>query len=289
MSDDVTATINEDEQESDRGLYALRAALAVFFLLLLVFLLVWFLWLRWSTVPNVRGMREKEAVERLEHDGFDVGLITESTLTRKEGEAGFRAGQVVRQDPAGGSRAAKGTHVDIRVAGGYGGGAVIGTSADMGIPKTLLVTVPDVVGKQEDNAMDRLYEAGLDGSSSSVNGVVRRGEVVKQSPKPGTKVRRGSNVRMQVSAGIGGGTAGTGPVVPDVLGETLSSARGILSSWGYGARVRYGPSTTSVEKGLVYYQKPGAGDPGGGGVVTIWISRGVLKGGSPYPDPEPPD
>lgn len=280
------AGIVQEEQRSDRGLYVVRAVLAVLFLLLLVLGLAWFLWFRWATVPDVVGLREQQAVTRLRAAGYEAGLVTESILTQAQVEAGFEGGEVLAQSPKGGWRAVKGTKVDMRVAGGGGQAVAAETPADMSLEATTYVIVPDLTGRQEEQALERLDDIGLDGASSSVTAVVRKGEVVEQSPKPGKRVKRGSLVRMRVSAGIGGGTSGAGPVVPDVLGEPLSSARGILASWGYGATIRYGPSTTSVPKGLVYYQKPGAGESAAGGTVTIWVSRGVLKGGSPYPEPD---
>ena len=120
-------------------------------------------------VPNVAGMPEAKAVDRLSAAGFDV-VIAESfskTVAR---------GRVVGTDPA------------------------VGTSVQPG--ETIVVTVslgpeyfptPDFIGMSVDDAKAAAQHAGLELTALPVPGS-SGGSIVSQLPPPGTRVRYGSTI-----------------------------------------------------------------------------------------------
>ncbi len=75
-----------------------------------------------------------------------------------------------------------------------------GPDANLAVPARL--QLPDVTGLPAAEAVARLREAGLDATQKKEPGrsPVRSGVVVKQDPKPGTTVRSGSTVKLQVSS-----------------------------------------------------------------------------------------
>jgi len=66
----------------------------------------------------------------------------------------------------------------------------------------LLLPAPDLVGSQWKQASAGLRRAGFHVSFASVRSALPRGTVTAQDPKPGTKVAKGSDVRLNVSNGV---------------------------------------------------------------------------------------
>jgi beta-lactam-binding protein with PASTA domain len=168
-----------------------------------------------------------------------------------------------------------------------------------------LVTVPDVVGMQEQDAVSEIAETGLE-----IGEVFRipaanepGGEVVAICPEEGSRVFKWRPVRLFVVTGDGaddgaededgdgselawgrerdgepaaGPTRPPGPqVVPQVFDMTESAAIARLQRDGYRATVEYGSSSTNVKRGLVFYQDPPPDTVAPRGtVVTIRVSTG---------------
>jgi beta-lactam-binding protein with PASTA domain len=168
-----------------------------------------------------------------------------------------------------------------------------------------LVTVPDVVGMQEQDAVSEIAETGLE-----IGEVFRipaanepGGEVVAICPEEGSRVFKWRPVRLFVVTGDGaddgaededgdgselawggerdgepaaGPTRPPGPqVVPQVFDMTESAAIARLQRDGYRVTVEYGESSTNVSRGLVFYQDPPPDTVAPGGTtVTIRVSTG---------------
>jgi beta-lactam-binding protein with PASTA domain len=168
-----------------------------------------------------------------------------------------------------------------------------------------LVTVPDVVGMQEQDAVSEIAETGLE-----IGEVFRipaanepGGEVVAICPEEGSRVFKWRPVRLFVVTGDGaddgaededgdgselawgrerdgepaaGPTRPPGPqVVPQVFDMTESAAIARLQRDGYRATVEYGSSSTNVSQGLVFYQDPPPDTVAPAGtLVTIRVSTG---------------
>ena len=94
------------------------------------------------TVPDVTGMTAAKAEAALTDAGFKTGKVTQVQST-----AGPQ-GTVVSQSPAGGEKAAKGSAVDLEVAG-------------KPTPTATPVAVPDVVGSSQAAAESQLTGAGF--------------------------------------------------------------------------------------------------------------------------------
>jgi serine/threonine-protein kinase len=137
------------------------------------------------TVPNLIGLKEGAAVrlvKSLKLKEFHQVVAAAST-----------PGAVFNQNPNAGVKVAKGSVVNFLVATG---------------PR--LVTVPNVRGFLVKKATRTLTAAGLVPRTHAVQSAEPLGTVVAQAPARGEQVRRGSEVRINVSRGGGAGTT-TGP------------------------------------------------------------------------------
>jgi eukaryotic-like serine/threonine-protein kinase len=119
-----------------------------------------------ATVPNVVGMRDTEAVRRLQGVGLRVSSTSVSS-TRP-------VGTVLTQTPAGGTIAPGGSTVRITVSGGRE-----------------VRTVPGVVGETEAAARRTLRSAGFTARAvdRAVTDPARDGIVLEQDPRAGTRVQ----------------------------------------------------------------------------------------------------
>ncbi len=128
-----------------------------------------------ATVPQLIGLTSLEDVRTALADAnLTLGDILEE-------ESNQPAGYVLDQDPTEGTQLAAGSAVSITVSSG-------------------LVDVPDVVGLSESQALSDLARAGFETQviDQEIVGVAD-GEVLAQSPQPGTKLERGSLVTITVA------------------------------------------------------------------------------------------
>ncbi|MFL5800016.1 MAG: Stk1 family PASTA domain-containing Ser/Thr kinase [Actinomycetota bacterium] len=130
--------------------------------------------------------------------------------------------------------------------------------------------VPRVLGMTQDAARQRLDAAGLDAQFGPPvsSTTVTEGEVLRQSLDPGTKTEKGTDVVLQLSAGL--------PLrgVPTVTGATLADAGTTLQAQGLKMRVRHAFSDT-VRRGLIIDQNPLPGQQIlFGAEVTVTVSDG---------------
>ena len=126
-------------------------------------------------VPDVVGRPRQEAEATLQDAGLQVSVSEE--------ESEEAPGTVLRQDPAGGARVAKGRTVTL---------AVARAPAD--------VPVPGVIDAAEDDATQALEEAGfeVEVERTPVETPDEDGLVVEQDPGPDTPRPRGSTVTIGV-------------------------------------------------------------------------------------------
>jgi eukaryotic-like serine/threonine-protein kinase len=136
------------------------------------------------TVPSVRGLTQRRAIERL--TGAGLVAVPRQVFSPQP------RGTVVAQDPPRDKKVPQGTKVTINVSKGPG-----------------TVAVPDVQGLTRVEATARLREAGLDVSYATVSSAEPRGTVVSQQPAPGQRVRGGTHVLLNVSNGAGSSTTTT--------------------------------------------------------------------------------
>jgi serine/threonine-protein kinase len=216
-------------------------------------------------VPNVTGVSSRQAVRRLKARGLGAMVTQVRSLAP--------AGSVVRQRPVAGTRAPKGSRVALAVSRGA-------------------VSVPSVVGATQSTAQTQLRAAGLVSDSFQVRSAEPKGRVTAQRPAAGSRVPKGTRVRLNVSTGAGAtttpattttATTTTTPVgkvaVPSLVGANQTDAQRSLLGKGLRARVVYVSSSEPVNR--VVQQQPAAGTQVGRGTrVRISVSTGPSPGGS---------
>jgi serine/threonine-protein kinase len=109
------------------------------------------------------------------------------------------------------------------------------------------ITVPNVVGKDVNEARDTLQKLGLVVAVTNEDSDKPRDQVIKQDPVDGTGVEKKSSVTLTIS----NGPPDSDVDVPDVRGKDLEEAARFLEERGFKVQRRGG--------GTVRFQSPGAG------------------------------
>jgi hypothetical protein len=144
-------------------------------------------------------------------------------------------------------------------------------------PAPAAATIPNVLGKQQQEAEEILAEANFTPIVKAVPSLVPAGQVSAQSPAAGARVTAGSGVYIHVSNGQVPNFA-----IPNVTGFTEGKARSKLTAKGFGVYVQYWQTPDPALNGLVASQTPGAGTPAPAGTQVL---LGVWWYG-PLPPPE---
>jgi beta-lactam-binding protein with PASTA domain/tRNA A-37 threonylcarbamoyl transferase component Bud32 len=202
-------------------------------------------------VPTVVGADQANAEAKLRQDGFRVDT-TQKTAEQPQG-------QVIGQDPTGGTRAKKGSTVTLTVSGG-----------------PAQVAVPQVVGLTVSSARARLQKAGLEPSEREENSdTVLEGKVVSVSPSEGAKVDKGSSVTLVVSSGK------PQAAVPDVTGKSFDEAQSTLQAAGF--KVTRTNKESEKDPGTVLAQDPKSGKQVDSG-TTVALTVAKESSQTPVPD-----
>jgi beta-lactam-binding protein with PASTA domain len=208
-------------------------------------------------VPTVKGLTEASATATLDRLGF---LVSVSRIPSSRPR-----GIVISQEPAPGTRAAKGSVVGINVSTGTTTTTTTTTTTKSGTP------MPNVVGLSQRDAVARLQRAGLRVDSFPAASSRPRGTVVAQRPPGGTRVPPKSLVRIDVSLGAGERPLRT---VPDVIGMTESEAKQALVETGFTVRSVDRPAADLTQKDVVLEQQPTAGERASAGTqILIYVGR----------------
>ena len=221
-----------------------------------------------AQVPDVVGQPSADAQAALKTAGFAYTIVVVPSDQAR--------GTVVSQAPAGGTTAPQGSKVRLNVASGTGGGGGgTGTTATTSPGTTTTapasVAVPRVVGLNQTVAQRRLQAVGLASNVVYVASTQPAGRVVAQRPAPGTKVKRGSRVRLNVSTGPNPQAARP---VPDVAGQDEATATTTLQNAGFVVEVIDQPTTDQTQDGIVLDEQPAGGTRAPrGSVVTIYVGR----------------
>ena len=180
-----------------------------------------------TTVPEVSGLARATARELVAAAQLYVDEESE------EYNRTIPSGHVVRQLPVSGTQVPQRTPVDLTVSKG---------------PEP--VQVPDVVGQTQDAAAVSIAGAdlGVGAVTQHYSLIVPAGVVISQSPLAGTLVLPESTVDLVVSRG--------GIAVPDLAGQTLSSALTALGDAQLAAGTIIRQYSVSVPAGSVVSQTP---------------------------------
>lgn len=156
-------------------------------------------------VPNLAGLPEDKAREELSKFNAEVKVEHEYSVD-------IRAGEVTRTDPAAGEEVKAGTPVTVFVSDGF--------------PP---LTVPNVVGKSEDDARADITAEGLElGEVTRTHSdTIDAGLVISQTPAGEAPAGPGDTVDLVISDG-------PEPVeVPDVVGMDIEQATEALEGLGF--------------------------------------------------------
>ncbi len=195
-------------------------------------------------VPDVVGSVERLAVQQIQEAGL-------KELVERTDNADIPVGQVFAQDPQPGDRTERGNFVTITVSTG---------------PKKVIV--PNVVGRDRDQAVSDLTAAGLKANPVGINSLEPVDTVLATAPKSGTEVLEGTTVRVNYSKG-------PKPVsVPNVVGMPFESAESTLQGAGF-AVSREDVDDADQPEGVVVGQNPAAGtQQSKGSAITLQVSKG---------------
>ena len=147
-----------------------------------------------ATVPDIRGMSAADAEAALSAEGL-VGSASEDYSDTVE------AGKVISQDVDPNSEVDKGTTVSYVVSLG---------------PETKYVTVPPLSNCTEDEARQKLTDAGLKVGTvdTAYSSMVSEGYVISQTASAGSSVEEGTSVGFTVSLGSEPQSPGSGSEGP---------------------------------------------------------------------------
>jgi beta-lactam-binding protein with PASTA domain/predicted Ser/Thr protein kinase len=203
-----------------------------------------------EVVPLVVGMEQDEAVRELERAGFEADPTFEEN-------AGIEPGIVFEQTPTQNSEAPVGSTVQIKV-----------SQSDE------TVTLPDVRGLQEVDAVARLESIGLRVDRTlEASDEFDAGIVIGMTPEPNQDVNSDALITLKIS---------TGPAavnVPNTAGLTLEAATSLLEQFDLPAPQFRPEASSEVAEGLVIRSDPEAG-------TEVSIDRQVILYISSGPETE---
>ena len=197
-------------------------------------------------VPDVSGMSEDEAQEKLTDEGF-------KPTSEFQYDDNVAEGNVISTTPAAHSKAAKDTQVKMIVSKG-----------------AQKKTVPDVRGKSEADARSEIQAAGLTVGSTSTqhDDSVAKGNVISQSVTPGKKVSAGTAVNLVLSSGSDKVS------IQNFAGKDEEELLSWASQNGLNASKQKDEYSSNYEEGTIISMSPASGSVSKGSTITYVLSRG---------------
>ena len=222
-------------------------------------------------MPSLLGKTYAEARTVLE----ELGLKIERGESEKSNQ--YSAGQIIAQSEESGNSVKVGTTVTVTLAAAGSTASSDGTSSTGSTTSSTTttttnskVTVPPVVGKDENAAKSAITAAGLTVGtvSEASSDTVESGLVISQSPSANSETESGGKVNIVLSSGP------NKKKVTDVIGHESSRAQSELAGDGFKVEVKETYSD-DMRAGLVVSTSPDRGtyvQPGS--TVTITVSKG---------------
>jgi eukaryotic-like serine/threonine-protein kinase len=195
-------------------------------------------------VPSVVNQNQNDATKRLENAGFKVNVTEQYSKSVPRGLA-------IGTSPPAGTQLSTLQPVTLQISRGAN-----------------TVTIPNVVGLNDQAALNALSNAGLSGTEVQQESTEMQGKVLSQSPGAGKRVNRGSGVTIFVSNGA--------ITVPDVTGQPRKTAVTALKKAGFTVAITEVDTTDPTQVGFVISEFPPAGSRGQRG-DTVTISVGVMS------------
>jgi beta-lactam-binding protein with PASTA domain/tRNA A-37 threonylcarbamoyl transferase component Bud32 len=209
-----------------------------------------------TAVPAVNGLSLQKARAEIVQAGLVVGTIS------SQPSASVAQGDVISTNPANGNDVKAHSTVNITVSAGLG-----------------KKVVPSVVGNSQQAAETALTNAGLSFTTKLVANSAPQGQVLSQSPAPGSRVAPGTPVALTISEG--------GTQVPNVIGDTEQQAAIKLEQAGFTPVPVVGQAPDGTPAGTVFSMSPSPGqtEPAGSD-ITINVAAGSSS--SPPTSTSPP-
>lgn len=212
------------------------------------------------TVPEILGMTEENANRLLSEMGLSGNKTGEST------SAAYKAGEIMLQEIAEGTKVDQGTVINYTVC--------TGTAAPV---------VPAVTGMSQSEAEAQIKALGLETSiQQEYSDTVAIGKIIRVDPAEGTQLEAGAVVTLYVSLG----EENKKVPVPDVIGKDETTAKTTLTDSGFQVSVETVSEANGATDGCVVYQSIEGGteaDPGS--AITIQVYRAPEPTTTATPEP----
>jgi eukaryotic-like serine/threonine-protein kinase len=193
------------------------------------------------SVPDVVGASQAAAEKALRDKGFSTDSTFETSPKRQ--------GEVIGQDPSGGTQAKKGSTVHLTVSGGPG-----------------QANVPSVAGLGRRAAAKKLAKAGFRvQEEEQFDDTVAHDHVIETRPAEGTPLDRGTKVTLVVSKGP------EQVDVPNEVGKSLDDARNDLENAGF--KVSVTRQESDQDPDTVLAQDPASGQHDKGSTVALTVAK----------------
>ncbi|WP_062382595.1 Stk1 family PASTA domain-containing Ser/Thr kinase [Demequina iriomotensis] len=193
-------------------------------------------------ITDMEGMTREQAQAELDRLGL-VGKF------KQEASADVDEGLVTRTNPEAGKDVEEGATITVFLSSGPD-----------------VVTIPDVSGDTEEEAVQRLEEAGLRVVARDTENDPKfdAGRASSTEPEAGEEVAGGSAVTLYLSSGL--------VDLPDLTGATLAEARKTLGELNLVPDESY-RETEDKNPGTVLEQNPGAGEVERGSTVALVVAE----------------
>ena len=198
-------------------------------------------------VPEVENRPRAEVVQELEELGLQVSV-------NEEAHPEIERDHVIRVNPGPGSQLQKNATVTLTVSSGKE-----------------ITDVPDVTGLDLESAARALDEAGLtlsDDITEEDSDDVPAGQIISQSPAPGSQLSKGSKVKVTVSQGV------KQVRIPRLTGMDWGDARQTLDSLDVEPQLELVDSE-EPENRVLEVQSEGR-EVDAGSTVVVRVSNGML-------------
>lgn len=231
----------------------LYALLFLFAALITIFVARQFLTPNEVNVPSVVDMSYEMANHVLQQNGLKIEILKE------EPSDSVKKGSVISQNPKAGETVKSGRSVQV----------VISSGEDA-------VSVPDISNMTVEEAENTLKAVGLrlGKRTEEYSDTVEKGHIMRQVQNVGQKV----SPRTEVDVSISKGKETKDVTVPDLRGQTLTTAQEIVKSSGLSMGSIEEQYHDTIASGLVISQSLNPNqDIAEGSVINLIISKGVEK------------
>jgi serine/threonine-protein kinase len=204
---------------------------------------------RYSSIKDVRSQTVAQAEQAIKKQGF------KAVVDDPQPSDTVPSGKVISTTPAGGSRLARGRTVHIVPSGG---------PTFYGVP-----VLANHTKSQAQAALAQMQSGGVTVTyDQTTNDTVPNGSVIKTTPGPGARVKRGDSLTVTVSTGL--------PIlpVPDVRGKSQDDATKMLTADGFKVTAQQ-VFSDDIDKGTVISQNPaGNSQQRKFTTITLTVSKG---------------